>query len=82
MYLFLGGNVTAKKNDVIGIFDIEECSVSRITADFLNASQKQGRVVSVSDEMPKAFVVCTDKTYITNVSNTTINKRCKEKLFN
>jgi len=36
VYLFLGGNSTVKKDDVIGIFDIEECSVSRITADFLN----------------------------------------------
>lgn len=79
MYIFLGGNVTVPKDDVIGIFDIEECSVSRITADFLNASQKQGRVVSVSDDMPKAFVVCSEKTYITNVSNTTINRRCAEK---
>ncbi len=76
MFLFLGGNVTVKKNDVIGIFDIEQCSVSRITAEFLNADQKQGRVVSVSDDMPKAFVVCSDKTYITNVSNATLNKRC------
>lgn len=80
MYLFLGGDVTVKKDDVIGIFDIEECSVSRITADFLNASQKQGRVVSVSDDMPKAFVVCSEKTYITNVSNATINRRCAEKI--
>ncbi len=80
MYLFLGGDVTVRKDDVIGIFDIEECSVSRITADFLNASQKQGRVVSVSDDMPKAFVVCYEKTYITNVSNTTINRRCDEKI--
>lgn len=80
MYLFLGGDSTVKKDDVIGIFDIEECSVSRITADFLNASQKQGRVVSVSDDMPKAFVVCTEKTYITNVSNTTLNHRCDEKI--
>lgn len=79
MYLFLGGDVTVRKDDVIGIFDIEECSVSRITADFLNASQKQGRVVSVSDNMPKAFVVCSEKTYITNISNTTINRRCDEK---
>lgn len=79
MYLFLGGDVTVRKDDVIGIFDIEECSVSRITADFLNASQKQGRVVSVSDDMPKAFVVCSEKTYITNVSNTTINRRCDER---
>ncbi len=80
MFLFLGGDSTVKKDDVIGIFDIEECSVSRITADFLNASQKQGRVVSVSDDMPKAFVVCTEKTYITNVSNTTLNRRCDEKI--
>lgn len=79
MYLFLGGNCTVKKDDVIGIFDIEECSVSRTTADFLNACQKRGGVVSVSDDMPKAFVVCSDSTYITNVSNGTLNKRCSEK---
>jgi len=79
MFLFLGGDTTVRKDDVIGIFDIEECSVSRTTADFLNASQKRGDVVSVSDDMPKAFVVCTGKTYITNVSNGTLNKRCGEK---
>ena len=50
MYLFLGGNATVNKSSVIGIFDIEECSVSRITADFLNSEQKQGRVVSVSED--------------------------------
>ncbi len=79
MFLFLGGNVTVNKSDVIGIFDIEECSVSRITADFLNSDQKQGRIVSVSEDMPKAFVVCSDYTYITNVSNNTLNKRCNDK---
>ncbi len=79
MFLFLGGNVTVNKSDVIGIFDIEECSVSRITADFLNSNQKQGRIVSVSEDMPKAFVVCSDHTYITNVSNDTLNKRCYDK---
>ncbi len=79
MFLFLGGNVTVNKSDVIGIFDIEECSVSRITADFLNSDQKQGRIVSVSEDMPKAFVVCSDHTYITNVSNNTLNKRCNDK---
>lgn len=76
MYLFLGGNATVNKSSVIGIFDIEECSVSRITADFLNSEQKQGRVVSVSEDMPKAFVVCEKNIYITNVSNDTLNKRC------
>lgn len=77
MFLFLGGNSVVNNDDVIGIFDIEECSVSRTTADFLNACQKRGNVVSVSEDMPKAFVVCSDSTYITNVSNNTLNKRCK-----
>ena len=75
MFLFLGGEVTVKSKEVIGIFDIEECSVSRMTADYLNSCQKKGQVVYVSQDMPKSFVVCEDKTYISNVSNDTINRR-------
>ena len=75
MFLFLGGDTTVNSSNIIGIFDIEECSVSRITADYLNACQKKGIIINASEEMPKAFVVCSDKTYITNVSNQTINKR-------
>lgn len=77
MFLFLGGECTIKSSDIIGIFDIEECSVSRTTADYLNSCQKKNKVVYVSQDMPKSFVVCTDKTYISNVSNSTINKRGK-----
>ena len=77
MFLFLGGDMTVLSKDVVGIFDIEECSVSRVTAEFLNSSQKKGRVVNVSEEMPKSFIVTTDKTYISNVSCHTINRRGK-----
>ncbi|MBQ8170886.1 MAG: DUF370 domain-containing protein [Oscillospiraceae bacterium] len=77
MFLFLGGEVTVKEKDIIGIFDIEECSVSRITADYLNSCQKKGQVVYVSQDMPKSFIVSSDKVYISNISNDTINKRAK-----
>lgn len=79
MYLYLGGDVTVKSKDVIGIFDIEECSVSRTTAEFLNFSQKNGQIVNVSEEMPKSFIVTDSKTYISNVSNRTIALRAREK---
>ena len=79
MFLFLGGEVTVHEKDVIGIFDIEECSVSRTTAEYLNACQKQHKVVYVSQDMPKSFVVCTKNTYVSNVSNDTINKRAVNK---
>ena len=67
-----------KLNKEVSDFD-QKLRDEEASGRYKNASQKQGRVVSVSDEMPKAFVVCTDKTYITNVSNSTINKRCADK---
>lgn len=78
MFLYLGGDITVKSKEVIGIFDIEECSVSRTTAEFLNFSQKKGKIVNVSDEMPKSFIVTDNKTYISNVSNRTIALRARE----
>ena len=66
-FLFLGGDVTVRSSDVIGIFDIEECSVSRVTADYLNKCQKSGLVRNVSEDMPKSFIVCGSGVYISNV---------------
>ena len=77
MFLFLGGDISVRADDVVGIFDIEECSVGRITADYLNAGQKGGRIVNVSEDMPQSFIVTVDKTYISNVSHSTIVNRGK-----
>lgn len=75
MFLYLGGDVTVRADDVVGIFDIEECSVSKITAEYLNLCQKSGKIVNVSEDMPKSFTVTEQSTYISNVSNITICKR-------
>lgn len=74
-FLFLGGDVTIRSDDVIGIFDIEECSTSRTTADFLNACANRLQIVNISEDMPKSFIVTESKTYISNVSHNTIRKR-------
>ncbi len=50
-FIYLGGDTTVYADDVIGIFDIEECSVSRTTAEYLNFCQKKGVVVNVSENM-------------------------------
>lgn len=75
MFFHLGGDVCVLANSVLGIFDIEGTSANKTTASFLSISQKQGKIYSVTNEMPKAFVVCTDYTYITNVSHQTLKKR-------
>ena len=75
MFLFLGGEVSVRSDDIIGVFDIEECSVSRTTAEYLNSCQKKSQIVNISEDMPKSFIITTDKTYISNVSHRTICKR-------
>ena len=77
MFLHLGGDITVKADDIIGIFDIEACSVSRVTAEFLNSCQKKGIVRYASQDMPKSFIVAADKMYISNVSHSTIVRRAR-----
>ena len=78
MFLHLGGDITVRSDDVVGIFDIEGCSVSRVTAEFLNSCQKKGIVEYASQDMPKSFIVSADKMYISNVSHSTIVRRARE----
>ena len=58
MYLHLGQDTVVTVETVIGIFDIDECTVSKKTRDYLTAAEKNGNVVNVSYELPKSFVVC------------------------
>ncbi len=78
MFLFIGGDTTIKSSEVVGIFNIEECSVSRITADYLAACQRSGKIADLTSDLPKSFIVTPNKTYISNVSNDTIRKRAKK----
>ncbi|MBW7572917.1 extracellular matrix regulator RemB [Caproiciproducens faecalis] len=80
MYLHLGQDTVIKVSDIVGIFDMETSTISRSTRDYLSAAQKKGRVVNVSMEMPKSFVLCCDKSnrmtvYITQISSSTLLKR-------
>ena len=58
MFLHLGNDCVVKIRDIIGIFDIENTSISKDTKAFLSAVSKNGEVVYVTNEMPKSFVVC------------------------
>lgn len=78
MFLFIGGDKTIRTKELIGVFNIEECSVSRITADYLAHCQKTGKISEVSFDLPKSFIVTDNKTYLSNVSNDTIRKRVQD----
>lgn len=61
MYLHLGQNVVVPESTVIGVFDLDNTTGSKITRDFLSNAEKTGNVISVSEDLPKSFVVCGEK---------------------
>lgn len=83
MYLHLGQEVVVRFADIIGIFDIETISVSKITKEFFKASESDGRVINVSEELPKSIVVCKKDNrsivYVTQISSSTLFKRFKNR---
>jgi len=79
MYLHLGSDVVIPKKSIIGIFDLDTATISKHTRGYLTAAEKSGRVINVSYELPKSFVVCIDKgnifVYISQLSSYTLYKR-------
>ena len=78
MFLHLGNDVIINTKCIIGIFDIENTTTSQLTKNFLN-NTKNKKIVNVSYDMPKTFVICKEKEkeeiYITSISVATLKKR-------
>ena len=58
MYLHLGQEVVVRRRDIIGVFDIENTTVSRNTREFLPNAEKAGSVEYINYDLPKSFTVC------------------------
>ena len=57
MYLHIGNGKSVKRKDIIGIFDLDTATVSKITKNFINKSQKEGRVTYLDSDLPRAFLL-------------------------
>ena len=82
MYLHLGQNEIVLNRRVIGIFDLDKCSTSRRTRDYLSFAEKEGVVMDVSGDIPKSFVVCDHPyhaqiVYMSQLNSVTLQRRAE-----
>ena len=80
MFLHVGQDRVVSYDDIIGIFDLDNTTVSKNTRKFLKNSEKKKEVITVSYELPKSFIVSTDKynenkVFISPISTSTLQKR-------
>jgi hypothetical protein len=80
MYLHLGQNTVVTTQEIVGIFDMDNTTVSKTTRDTLSRAEKEGRVRYVSYDLPKSFILTADKTvYISPVAAATLIGRTEKK---
>lgn len=80
MYLHIGQDTVILEKNIVGIFDLDNTTISRTTREFLNRAEKQSRVEYVNLELPKSFVVCQNENrqetvYIAQMAPRTLYKR-------
>ena len=79
MYLHLGENTVVRTDYIIGIFDMDTSTISKWTKNYLSNATKSKRVINVSMELPKSYVVCNEdneiKVYVSQISSQTLMKR-------
>ncbi len=76
MYVHIGRDNVIRKRSILGIFDLDQASQNKDTVGFLRKAEKEGRLINVTDELPKAFILTDDgKVYLTQLGAKTIAGR-------
>ena len=85
MYLYLGRGYVLHERDLIGIFNLETTTIiSPRGREFLDYAQKNGAVVSLSDELPQSYVLAdspVDTVYLSELSPAALRKRAQKKAW-
>ncbi len=81
-YLHLGKDTSIEIQNIIGIFDLDTSTVSKHTRDFLSICEKENRIVNVSYELPKSYILYDFSgeysIYLSPLNTATLIKRMSE----
>lgn len=82
MYLNIGQDTVISDKNILGIFDLDNTTVSKSTREYINTASKNGECITVSiEELPKSFIVVAEENkkeiYISSLNTSTIFKRIK-----
>ncbi len=78
-YLFIANEKILLSDDIIGIFDTDTSTVSPVTRSSLRCAEAEKRLISVTREIPKSFVLTDEnnetKIYMSQISPKILKKR-------
>ena len=84
MYLHVGNHKNIRVKYVIGIFDMDNATMSSVTRKFLSEKQKQLMIEVAAVEIPKSFIIFWEngltKICFSPISSSALRGRMTDKL--
>ena len=81
MYINIGSDMAVRDKTIIGIFDLDNTTCSKHTRNFLAEAEKNGEVVTATEDLPKSFLLTSefgmDRVYLCQFNAATLEKRMK-----
>ncbi len=79
MYLSIGSDFSVRSGCIVGIFDLDNSTISKHTRCFLAEAEKRGEIVDVSGALPKSYVITEEfglqRVYLTQYNAAVLEKR-------
>ena len=79
MYIHIGNNCIINDKEIVAVFDIDNSSISVKTRNFLNLAEKEKKIINISSDIPRSFIVCNKENknyvYLSQLSSSTLQKR-------
>ena len=80
MYLSIGSDLAVRESSIIGIFDMDNTTVTARGREFLERAEKEGQIVPW-DDLPKSYILTMEygmtRIYQTSWTTQTLEKRLK-----
>lgn len=79
VYLHIGNNYSVDVRDIVGIFDMDNTTVSGFTNRLLEKAEKNREVFYATYELPKSFIITAkngrNRVYVSQLAASTLKKR-------
>ncbi|MBO5009698.1 MAG: DUF370 domain-containing protein [Clostridia bacterium] len=85
MFLHIGNGKSVLKKNIIGIFDLDTSTVSKIGKDFINKKEKEGLLEYDDYDLPRSFVLIEEKDKykikLSRISSLGLKTRAEEDIY-
>ncbi len=82
IYLHIGNNYSVDMRDVVGIFDMDNTTVTGITKKLLDRAEREKKVFYATYDLPKTYIITVrngrERIYVSQLAASTLKKRLAE----